>query len=42
MKGQPVLHQFLHHLSEKIRQEMRRYEKCKNLETVAAQGFEKF
>ena len=41
MKGQSVLHQFLHRLSEKIRQEMRRYEKCKNLETAAAQGFEK-
>ena len=41
MKEQLILHQFLHRLSEKIRQEMRRYEKYKNLETAAAQGFEK-
>ena len=41
MKEQLILHQFLHRLSEKIRQDLRRYEKCENRETVALQRFEK-
>ena len=41
MKGQSVLHQFLHQFNEKIRQDLRRYEKYENRETVAPQRFEK-
>ena len=42
MNRQQVLHQFLHHLSEKICRDMRRYRKWKNLGTVAIEGFERF